>query len=293
MQRIQMRKKGPSPILPCDFPNLLPPHPTTPTIPPSKHLITLLSANLLALTAPLLLSHHANLRLDPLKIRAHIATPYAIIMRLVVVVPYRAFLLRLPRLTRLPILPHLLNLLSVIRFGIVVLAHAAKALPQRQMLRVHRYAVVVLLATCADVLPPALLLFEVEACGVGEEEEGEQHACEAEPGHDVEFGLRVDIIVEHGGSQGAQFSDRGGEAVGRGADGGGVHLGSDEEGHGVGAELVEEGGEEVHGLEGVDVRGLEEEVVVEGGDDEEDEVGSEADHLHPFAAIELVIDEKC
>ena len=71
----------------------------------------------------------------------------------------------------------------------------------------------------------------------------------------------------------------------RGTDRGRENFGGDEECDGVGAKLVEEGGEEVHGLEGVDVFGPGEEVVGEGGDDEENEVGHEADDHHPFAAI--------
>ena len=77
-----------------------------------------------------------------------------------------------------------------------------------------------------------------------------------------------------------------------GADGGWVHFGGDEEGGAVGAELVEEGGQEVHGLEGFDVRGGGVVCVVEGGDDEEDEVHEEAEHLHLFAAVEFVVDEE-
>lgn len=76
------------------------------------------------------------------------------------------------------------------------------------------------------------------------------------------------------------------------ADGGGEAFCSDEEGYCVGAELVEEAAEEVHGLECMDVfwRGVVFEV--EGGDDEEDEIHEESDLLHPFSAVELVVDEE-
>ena len=131
---------------------------------------------------------------------------------------------------------------------------------------------IVALAASADELPAAFLLLEVEAGGVGEEEDGKHDAGEAEPGHDVEFLLGVDVVVHDGGGEGAEFADGGGEAVGGGADGGWVDFGGDEEGDGVGTELVEEGGEEVHGLEGFDVFGRGEVVVVEGRDDKKDEI---------------------
>ena len=104
----------------------------------------------------------------------------------------------------------------------------------------HRDAVVVVLAAGADEVPAALLLLEVEAGGVGEEEHGDEHAGEAEPGDDVKFGLGVDVVVQDSGEQGAEFPAGGAEAVGGGADGGGVDFCGDEEGDGVGAELVEE-----------------------------------------------------
>jgi len=67
--------------------------------------------------------------------------------------------------------------------------------------------------------------------------------------------------------------------------------GGDDEGHGVGSELVEERGEEVHGLETVDA-GLGIVTVIEGRDNEEDEIAHETDDHHPFAAIEFIVDEK-
>ncbi len=159
-------------------------------------------------------------------------------------------LVRLPRLGNLPVRAHLLDLLRIVEICIVVLADAASALPPREVLRVHGDAVVFVFAAGADELPATLLLFEVEAGGVGEEEEGDEHADEAEPGDDVEFRLGVDVVVEDGGEEGAEFTPGGAEAVGGGADGGGVDFGGYEEGDSVGAELVEEGGEEVHGLKG-------------------------------------------
>ena len=104
--------------------------------------------------------------------------------------------------------------------------------------------------------------------------------------------LRGDVVVEDGCQKGAQFSARGAEAVGCGADGSWVDFCGDEERDGVGTELVEEAGEEVHGLKFAEMGiGL---VVceVEAGDDEEDEIHEEADHLHPLSAVEFVVDEE-
>lgn len=65
--------------------------------------------------------------------------------------------------------------------------------------------------------------------------------------------------------------------MGGGPDRGRVYFCCDEEGYGVGAELVEEGGEEVHCLETGDVGFASEVAIVKGGDDEEDKVHEEAD----------------
>ena len=81
--------------------------------------------------------------------------------------------------------------------------------------------------------------------------------------------------------------------MGGGADRGGVDFGGHEEGYAVGSELVEEGGEEIHGLEDFDTLDVGVVVVVEGGDDEEDEVHEEAELLHPFAAEEFVVNSEC
>lgn len=78
--------------------------------------------------------------------------------------------------------------------------------------------------------------------------------------------------------------------MGGGTNRSGVDFSGDEKGDRVGAELVEEGREEVHGLELADVSFGGVMLQVEGGNDEEDEVEEEADHLHLFAAVELVVD---
>lgn len=192
----------------------------------------------------------------------------------------------------LPVGAHVVDAVDVVLLGVVVLADAAQALVQRQVLRVDGDAVVLVLAAGADVGPAALLLLEVEAGGVGQEEEGEQHAGQTEPRDDVEAGLHVDVVVQDGGHQGTELAGGGGEAVGGGAHGGGVDLSSDKEGDAVGAELVEEGREEIHGLEGVDAVDARVVIVVEGGHDEEDEVHEEANLHHPLAAVVLVVDEE-
>lgn len=193
-------------------------------------------------------------------------------------------------LVELPVGAHVLDLGLPVELGVVRLAEAAEALPEAEMGGVDGDAVVLVGLALADVVPAALLLLEVEAGGVGEEEPGEEHAGEAEPGDDVELGLNVDVVVEDRGEEGTRLADAGGEAVGRGADGGGEDLAGDEEGDGVGAELVEEGGDEVHGLEGVDVLGAGKVLILEGGDDEHEEAHEEADLLHELTAVHLVVD---
>lgn len=195
-------------------------------------------------------------------------------------------------LAGLPVSAHVIDAILVILLRVIVAALAAHALPHRQMLGVDGDAVVVLLAARANVCPSALLLLEVETRGVREEECGEEHTGETEPGDDVKLGLDVDVVVEDGGEEGAELADGSGEPVSCGADGRGEDLSRDEEGDGVGAELVEEGREEVHGLEGVDALDVGVVVVVEGWDDEEDEVHEEANLLHPLASVVLVVDEE-
>lgn len=73
---------------------------------------------------------------------------------------------------------------------------------------------------------------------------------------------------------------------------GGVNLSGDKEGDRVRAKLVEERGEKVHRLEGMNPIDVGVVVVMEGGHDKEDEVEEESNLLHPLAAIQLVIDEE-
>ena len=99
-------------------------------------------------------------------------------------------------LVGLPLAAHLLDLLPVVGFGVVVLAHAAPPLPQRQVLGVHGHAVVVLLASLAEKGPAALLLLQVQPRRVRQEEEGDEHAGQPEPRDEVELGLIADVVVE-------------------------------------------------------------------------------------------------
>ena len=99
---------------------------------------------------------------------------------------------------------------------------------------------IIAFATGADELPAAFLFFEIEACGVGEEEDGDEHTHESEPRDDVKLHLGVDVIVQYASEEGAQFACRGGDTVSGGADRGGIDFCGDEEGDCVGAELVEE-----------------------------------------------------
>lgn len=160
------------------------------------------------------------------------------------------------------------------------------------MLWVDGWAVVFALAATAEEVPAALLLLEIQAGGIWEEEPSENHARQAEPGDDVEFGLGVDVIVEDGSEESTEFTDCGGKAVGCRADRGGEDFCGDEEGYRVGAELIEKAAEEIHGLEGVDVFWGGVVFEIEGGDDEEDEIHEESNLLHPFPAVEFVVDEK-
>jgi hypothetical protein len=43
-------------------------------------------------------------------------------------------------------------------------------------------------------------------------------------------------------------------------------------------------------VDALDVRVV---IVMEGGDDEEDEIEEEPDLLHPFAAVKFVVDKEC
>lgn len=202
------------------------------------------------------------------------------------------FLLASLRLLRLPVLAQIFYLLLHVQVGVVVLAHAPHALPQRQVRRVHSDAVVVFLATLEEVSPASLLLLQVQTGGIGQPDECEQHTGQTEPGDDVESCLRVDVVVQDRSKESTGLSDTGRETVGGGSHWGRENFTSDQEGYGVGSELVEERRQEVHGLEGVDAgfRGVV--FVPEGGNDEAKEACQETNLLHVLAAIQLVVDEE-
>jgi hypothetical protein len=191
----------------------------------------------------------------------------------------------------LPLGAVLPDLVLVVKGSIVVLALAGPALPDRQVLAVNSGAVVLGLAALADELPAALLLAEVKAGGIGKAEPGNDGTGKTEPGHNEELLLGGGVGADDGNDEGTDLTAGSGDTVSSTTDGGGEALGSDKEGNAVGTELVEERGEEVYGLERVDVGGLLVVLELEGGDDEENEAHHETDDLHPLAAIQLVVDE--
>ena len=108
------------------------------------------------------------------------------------------------------------------------------------MFGVDRHAVVLTLAARADELPAALLLFQIQTCGIREEERRDEHACKTEPGDDVEFLPGGDVVVHDGCRQCSQFACGSRYAVGSSADRSWVDLGRNEKSDGVGPKLVEE-----------------------------------------------------
>ena len=56
----------------------------------------------------------------------------------------------------------------------------------------------------------------------------------------MKFHRGGDVVVQHGGSQGAEFAAGRRKTVSGRTDGGRINFSGDEEGNGVGAELVEE-----------------------------------------------------
>lgn len=195
-------------------------------------------------------------------------------------------------LNSLPLSAHVLNLGLPVRLGIIRLANATESLPEGQVVGVDGNTMVLVGLAVTDVAPSSLLLLEVETSGVGEEKPGQEHASKAEPWDDVESGLDVDVVVQNRSKQSTGLSKTGRETVGSSSDGGGENLTGNEESDGVGAELVEEGGQEVHGLESVDTLGAGVVLVLERGDDEHEEAHEETNLLHPLTAVELVVDEE-
>ena len=160
------------------------------------------------------------------------------------------------------------------------------------MFRVNSNAVVVALSASTDELPAAFLLLEIETGRVWKEEKGEDHAAETEPRNYMELLTGGDVAVHDSCCQSTELTASGRESVGCSTDGSWIDFGSNQESNGIGAELVEERRQEVHGLERLDVSGLGIVGEMESGDDEEDKVHEETDHLHLLASIELVVNEE-
>lgn len=192
----------------------------------------------------------------------------------------------------LPFSTHLLNTLLVVELRVIVLADTTEPLPQTEMLGVDGNAVVIVLATGADEGPAALLLLEIEAGGIGHKHNSQKDTGQPEPGHDVELGLSVNVVVQNRSSQGSEFANGGGETVRSSADSDGIDLGRGNEGDRVGTELVEERRQEIHGLELLDVfrRGVV--IQLEAGNDEQNEIHEETQGLHVLATVQLVVDQE-
>ena len=151
---------------------------------------------------------------------------------------------------------------------------------------------IVALSASTDELPPAFLLLEIETGRVWKEEKGEDHAAETEPRNYVEFLNGGDVAVHDSCGQSTELTTSSREAVGCSTNGSWVNFSGNQESNGIGAKLVEEGRQEVHSLEGLDVSGLCIVVEMETGDDEKNKVHEEADHLHLLASVEFVVNEE-
>lgn len=195
-------------------------------------------------------------------------------------------------LDRFPFGAHVGNLGLPVLGRVVVLALTAEALPQTEMLGVDSNTMVLLRLALTDISPATLLFLEIKTGGVGKEDPGQEHTSKTEPRNNVELGLGIDVVVEDGGEESTSLAQAGRETVGSGTDGGRENLTSDEEGDRVGTELVEERGDEVHGLESVDAGGANVVFVVEGRDDKHEEAHQESNLLHHLAAVHLVVDEE-
>ena len=178
-----------------------------------------------------------------LKIGAHIAAPLRIIH--IVLIKMTLMLRSFRRHARLPLSAHLLDFLLVIQLGVVIATHTTESFPPAEMFRVDGDTMILMLAARANELPAALLLLEIEARRIRQEEECEQRTCEAEPGYDMKFLSRGNIVVHDGGGEGTELSDSRGEAMCGSADRGWEDFGGDQEADAVGTELVEERGKKV------------------------------------------------
>lgn len=192
----------------------------------------------------------------------------------------------------LPLCSHISNLGLPVRLRIIGLVETTDALPQTQVLGVDSNPVILIGLAVTNISPPALLFLEVETGCVWEVEEGKEHASKTKPRNNVELGLVVDVVVEYRGKQSTGLAHAGRESVSSGTDGSRENLAGNQESDRVGAELVEEGRQKVHGLEGMNAFRTSIVLVAEGRDDEHEEAHEEANLLHHLAAVKLVVDEK-
>lgn len=192
----------------------------------------------------------------------------------------------------LPLRTVILELLLVVDLRVVVLANTTHALPDRQVLRVNSDSVVVVLTSVTDVPPAALLLLKIETSGIGEEEEGGEHTSKTEPRPDLEAQFNGSVVGNDGSDQSTELTRSSRETVSGGTDRSRETFGSNQESDTVGTELVEEGRQEVHSLERLDVGGLKVVLVVESGNDEENKAEQETNLLHPLTTVEFVVNEE-
>jgi hypothetical protein len=140
--------------------------------------------------------------------------------------------------------------------------------------------------------PVSVLLLEVETGRVRDEDQGKEDTGKSEPTHNPESGLVADVVVDDGRAQGPKLTGSSRKTMGSGSDGDGVHLSGEQESGAVGAKLLEEGRQEVDGLEAVNVGGGLELVKPDGADEETNAVTEEANDLHPLSAVVLVVDQE-
>ncbi|KAJ6260796.1 hypothetical protein Dda_5026 [Drechslerella dactyloides] len=191
-----------------------------------------------------------------------------------------------------PFGPHLIDLHLVVLCRVVLLSDAHPSLPGTQVLVMDGDTAVLISTTLADVPPSPLLLCKIQASGIRQPDISHDGTGKTEPWDDVKLGLGVDIAVENGSRNRTKLTNGSAESMSRSADGRRVDFSGDKESNRVRAELVEERGHEIHCLEGMDVFPRCEVVKRERRNDEKDEIEHEADDLHPFSAVELVVDEE-
>jgi hypothetical protein len=173
-----------------------------------------------------------------LEVGADIAAELAVIVK-ILALELGALLVGSGSHVKLPFASHFLNLLLVVKVGIVVLADATNALPERQMLRVDRDTVILMLASSSNVRPTTLLLLKIEARRVWKEDNGQDHTGQTKPWYNVKFGLSADVVVQNRRGESAKLATGRRETVCSGSNGSWIDFCCYEEGDRVGSELVE------------------------------------------------------